>query len=641
MNVRIKKSALQNVLLNLLNEADAPATPPPEQAAAPAPAEDFEKRAGKEFSEKVRELQQMKTGDIFAVGDRKFKKKAGSFYLSGAQEGLETEKLLSFVKPEFRKEIGKKLAKDAKEGTGAAGVTIMGNQFIDSTERSATFKLGGTEGGSTVWEDMSGIPVQVIAQYYFQTEKGVEFGSDQAGALAADVLGGTGANQLVYRSDELMIVIDPATSNMHIMSADFNGNDPLMAMKTLLTQIKLNDKVGDDPNDKSQGSNEYPGIRAGYNAYLKPDGTGEKYSVPLRNFDLGALRKAIGSVRTIFSKFVDLFNTDDIEMNFVFSPWGPSMTRSKVFGSDAFEGGTGAMTSRAINRLRDTGLFNEEALPRAGIGTYGVRTDDRQDLVTLMPDTTATPVTVTPVDGRTGVSVAGLSTSFGVKFTDDVKDTYDDTLGDAYLLYMNGAMSVSLPKDSAPTSPPAETSAPVTAGGQTVADFIKKNTGKEVCTGAVYFDFNSATPKSGDTYVTTLNTAIGAASAGLSDAKENKLAITLVGTADPSGGAAYNSTLAAKRINAIDNMVKDADSLNQSFGEDPWPAGWAKYANPNPASAALRFVKAYWGFPNPDALKASIVDFAKESSKGAITEAKNQITETQLRAYIRRMLLNE
>ena len=163
MNIKIKKSALQNVLLNLLNEADVPAVPSPEQPAEAA--EDPEKRAGKEFSEKVRELQQMKTGDVFAVGDRKFKKKAGSFYLAGAQEGLETEKLLSFVKPEFQKEIGKKLAKDAKEGTGAAGVTIMGNQFIDSTERSATFKLGGTEGGSTVWEDMSGIPVQVIAQY--------------------------------------------------------------------------------------------------------------------------------------------------------------------------------------------------------------------------------------------------------------------------------------------------------------------------------------------------------------------------------------------------------------------------------------------------------------------------------------------
>jgi len=675
MNVRVSRRALENTLRTLLEQeggeeaaapsavgTEAPPAEPPAPETKPEPEAPKSKEA--KFAEKVKELQRMKSGDVFAAGDRKFKKKAGAFYLAGAQDGMSTEELLSLVRPEFREEVGKKLQKSIREKTGSAGVTIMGDQFIDSTERSATFKYGGTEGGSTVWEDMAGIPVQVIAQYYFQVEQGEEFGSDVAGSIAADVLGDAGAQVLTYRSDELMIVIDPSTSNMYIMSAEYNDYDPLLATKTLLTQIKLNDKVGDDPNDERQGANEYPAIRSGYNTYLKPDGSGEKYAVPLRNFDLGELRKAIGSTRTIFSKFFDLFNTDDIEMNFVFTKWGPAMMRSKVFGSDAFGGGTGAMTSRALDKLKNTGLFREESLLSAGTGTYNVKTDRTQDLAELISGQTTSPVTVTPVSGLSGARVDGLKGVYGVLYTSgDTEDTYDNTYGDAYLLYMNGAMSAEVPKREEEPQPEAKAGVTGTPGAGSPDDdpmqkLCQGSTGVAVGLNmkdkAALFVFNRTDYVTGisgwDADAYSLDVAADVIGfLGDNDAyysvEGRKIELTVVGTADQRGGDAYNQRLSAERCaKFISDLIVDLNPptaakcnfTTVAVGEEFWKG--LPDTESEQTRVYKRFVKVYWCKLDQDKANRTIAAYVypvaaaasrptgQEGSPAAATKAPPTLT---------------
>ena len=608
MNIKIKKSALQNALLNLLNEADVPAVQQPS-----APAEPELDNAGL-IAKKAAELS-AGTSDPIVSGNRTFVKQDNKFFIKDIQ--VSTEELLALVNDETRV----RLEKEIKQGAKSIGV--RGDEFIQAVSRGASFVSQGTG----TWRDLAEIPVDTVAEFILRNEGEM---SREAPYVTGEVTA-TAGKHLVYRTTELMIVIPADAKDVYIMSTQNDLNDPLGSAKQLLTSVGIIDEWS--PNPIRFYELVGTGPEAGKDFALQID----------EKLDLGNFNKALKGIRTGAGKFFDFLNPFEkanIEVNFKFTKFGPALVRADVFGGKGGRVQAGGLTDKDLQRLADTDYFRYETLGSPAAAEYKFKTGQ-----SAPPD----PRDAKPA-GRRAYNAEQGKITIAADGAADAPDGAPNSMvrdygfGRALWIYLKGFLEGkrTAPVEAAPTPPPVVTSAPVTAGRQTVAEFLEKNMGKEVCPGAAYFDFNSETPKSGDAYVATLNAAIGAEIDKLEMGEKQVITITLVGTADPSGGKAYNSSLAMKRINAIDGKINKAASFKQSFGEDPWPAEWVEYAYPNPTSASLRFVKAYWGEPTKDSLKAAIIEFAKKNSiSGTITEAKNQVTEAQLRAYIRRMLLNE
>lgn len=610
MNIKIKKSALQNVLLNLLNEAEAPAVPPVTQPATSAPPAPELDSAGL-IAKKAAELSAGTSGSIVS-GNRTFVKQDNKFFIKDIQ--VSTEELLALVNDETRV----RLEKEIKQGAQSIGV--RGDEFIQPVSRGASFESQGK--GS--WVDLAEIPVDTVAEFILRNEGGM---SREAPFVTGEVTA-TAGKHLVYRTTELMIVIPEGAKDVYIMSTQNDPNDPLGSALQLLKStnvlaewranpIRFYELVGTGPE-------------AGKDFALQID----------EKFKLGNFNKALKGIRTGAGKFFDFLNPfegSNIEVNFKFTELGPALVRADVFGGKGGRVQAGGLTDKDLQRLADTDYFRYETLGGTVAAEYKFK--DRQG---APPD----PRDAKPKSGKLSYSAETDKITIAPDGAGDGSPNsmiIDYGFGRALWIFLKGFLEgkSAAPVDAAPATTPVETFAPATAAGKTVEDFIKENAGKEVCPGAAYFDFNSVVPKSGDTYVATLNAAIDAAIKTLASVS-GPLPVTFVGTADPAGGTQYNTTLAEKRIDAV--TVKASDkigSFSQEFGEDPWPASWAKYVKDVPGASALRFVKAYWGQPTEAALKASIIDFAKDNSDVKITEAKNQVSEAQLRAYIRRMLLNE
>ena len=611
MNIKIKKSALQNVLLNLLNEADAP---PPAQSTAPAPEAPELDNAGL-IAKKAAELSAGPSGSIVS-GNRTFVKQDNKFFIKDIQ--VSTEELLALVNDETRV----RLEKEIKQGAKSIGV--RGDEFIQAVSRGASFESQ----SKGTWRDLAEIPVDTVAEFILRNDGEM---SSNAPYVTGEVTA-TAGKHLVYRTTELMIVIPEDAKDVYIMSTQNDLNDPLGSAAQLLKSVGIIDEWS--PNPIRFYELVGTGPEAGKDFALQID----------EKLDLGNFNKALKGIRTGAGKFFDFLNPFEkanIEVNFKFTKFGPALVRANVFGGKGGRVQAGGLTDKDLQRLADTDYFRYETLGSPAVAEYKFKTARGAP-----PD----PRDAKPKSDKQTYNAEQVKITIAADGAADAPDGAPNSMvrdygfGRALWIYLKGFLEgkSAAPVEAAPT-PPTESAAPVTAGGQTVDAFIAKNAGKEVCPGAAYFAHNSAVlDAAGTAYVTNLNAAIATAARGLSDSKETKLAITLVGTADPSGVKEYNTQLAEKRVDAVDTVVRDVDSLKQFFGEDPWPDDWAKYAHPASESASLRFVKAYWGFPNPDALKASISDFAKNNSiSGTITEVKNQVTEAQLRAYIRRMLLNE
>jgi hypothetical protein len=481
--------------------------------------------------------------------------------------------------------------------------------------------------GKGTWRDLAEIPVDTVAEFILRNDGEM---SSNAPYVTGEVTE-TAGKHLVYRTTELMIVIPKGAKDVYIMSTQNDPNDPLGSALQLLKStnvlaewranpIRFYELVGTGPE-------------AGKDFALQID----------EKFKLGNFNKALKGIRTGAGKFFDFINPfegSNIEVNFKFTEFGPALVRADVFGGKGGRVQAGGLTDKDLKRLADTDYFRYETLGGTNDTDYKFkkRFSAPPDPIDAKPKTGSSKNYAAEgtqldidADGRTrAYSDQGLPSM-----------TSDYGFGRALWIFLKGFLEG---KSAAPVdvvqSAEQTTQAPA-AAGQTVAEFIKQNEGQEVCPGAAYFDFNEDASKSDAEYVGALNAAIDKASIGLSDVSKNKLAITLVATADSSGTEKYNKTLANKRNTSITSKIKNAEVYRRSLGEDLWPADWVEYAHPAPESASLRFVKAYWGEPADDALKAAIIKFATDNSGGKITESKNQVAEARLRAYIRRMLLNE
>jgi len=646
MSVKISRSVLEAALRQMLNEEDAPQGPTP-PADPPAQADAANSQAPKEtsdtdrFNAQVDKLNKMK-GPI-SIGSDKFEKKSGSWYIAsvGGQQGFDKEGLLSLVKDDAQEDVAKKIEKDQAQ-QGRLGVTIRGEQFIDQGAfKGATFKIG----ESGLYTDASPIPVEILAQYYFDEE----LGEDMSGAVKANVSGTTGERALVYRSDELIFIIDRGEGNFYVMSEGNNESNALQATADLIAKLDQSKRIGSTGatykgfSRKTKTDQDITTLE-NYRKYLVPDQSGTPFDVRIANFKfIGDLQKAIAGRRTLISKFVDLFGRDELEMSFTFTKWGPAFMRARVFGSRGISGGGGAVTDTDMDALAATGLFREENLSPAGVSEYIPDKGKNQGYIDYVDTGMSIPVVVTPVRGPSGVRVEGVS-SLGNALTVEPEDTspenkdkYTNTYADAYFLFSVGALS---PK--AAPEPAAQTAEPVAPPKQDkpkLEDWLRQREGQPIGDpgGAVYFNFKASNVNdvsSNAVYFQSIVEALSEMASAVAEIPAGfTVQLSLIGCADPAGTNPFNEGLGGTRNQATYDELKNNrfNKVNyQKFnppklivngfkpGENPWPPAWNSIKDSAPGAEKLRFTKLYWGkFATPEAAGAKALEFATKQLQDA------------------------
>lgn len=672
MNVKVSKRVLENAIKTLL-EQDAPpeastgatapraADSPPDAPSEPPPAE---KTLTQRFEEKVKELEaapDTEPGNALAIGNVKFVKRAGKWEISSAGDkgSIDKDTLLSLVSDAAQEDILKKIAADDKV-QGRLGVTVRGDQFIEPTEKGANF----VKDDKGYYRDITPVPVQILAQYLFQEEEG-----EDAGAVRASLARSAGESLLVYRTDKLMYVLDPGKGDLYILSIADNVDNPLQATSNLLDQLDKEGRI------KSTGST-LKGLRRKTSAeqlltsldnlrkFLIPTGEGTPFDVRIRDFQfIGDLQKALADRRTLFSKFVDLFQADQLEMSFVYSPWGPAFKRARVLGSRGLAGGAGALSGTDMDALKATGLFTEESLPKSTGGSYIPAVGDPPGLIDAPAASVAvSEVTVKPGGPSTGAIVAGVGT-LGNALTSETTDVYTDTYADAWFLFSNGGLSAK--EKPKPAAAPAE--APDAAkvdDDKALNDLIGKM-GQPLGDpkGAVFFDFDKKDEYTEDPpgYIDSVADEAIMLMKALTPEQQRKvigsIRVTMIVTADPTGKEKYNDDLAKARAEVIKNKVepkiKAANIPNlgynaYSLGEKPWLDKQEEYLKlaDNDARKPLRFAKAYldasggqYAITDQKALAlATAFGESKMGTPATATLAESLSLEETIRRQVRDML---
>jgi len=637
MKVRVPYKILESVLRPLM-EADAV----PEQ-----------KSLEQQFKDKVDVLNAMKDGSPFSTADAKFEKRSGSWYMvsAGGRTGIDTETLLSLVRSDQVDDVRAKIEADKKSG-GTTGITIQGSQFEPATTTSATFQLD-----NGYWKDMTPVPVEILAQYDFQMRQGVDASET---AVYASVHGVTGQGPFTYTRDEIVYLITKEGA-LYIL-AEGNKDNTLEATRNLITKV---DPVGRIASTGRSGIFKEKSDNAKLLSMLEtlrkylPDESGEsrnRFDVAIKDLKgLGELQKAIADQRTLVGKFVDLFGVNEIEMTFVMSQWGPALMRAQVFGGRGTRGGAGGLTSSDITGLMSTGLFVESSPADANVSTYVPNVSNRQRLI--RSGSKASPISVTP-QIPSGVKVDGVSGLLNA-LQEDPKLSYKDSFADAYFLYSNGVLThegASTGEEAEPSTEapaPAPAPEPTPPPGDTLDDFLRKNKNKEVVPGAAYFKFDKFNLGETDTYVDAVTKALNEVQSKYNITTENTTQIfTIVGCTDPVGTVSYNKELATKRAEELLTKItpKMSGLVTGDFavpGESPWVGMQiAKEKNTpanDPQRELLRFAKVYWGKVTEDEATKLAKDFAlktAEEKSVTLNERKSSLAESQLRAHIRRILLN-
>ena len=591
-----------SLLKKLLFEADADAA-----AAAPEPQQLSDDQ---KFRQQVDKLNAMPTDTPGAsevtAQDKKFTKMSGDWYISTVQ--LSPDDLLALVNDDSKASI--KAALDKKPDS----ITIKGDQFIDGgTQNAANFINLGTG----LWSDRSPVPVEMVAQYIALP--------DTSASFQANVAGPGGAKPLVYKQDELMIVID--NNDMFVMSSRGNQNDPLGATAVFLNKTDML------TNFKNVGAARKGFLGTGgavvedaqkkrsletLNKLLKTDG--DFIDVPMSKLNLGDLTKAIGKSRTLAGKIGDIFSGANVKMNFTFTQYGPALKRSLVVGGRKGEGGSGALSSADVEEIMKTQLFREEDLPRAGQGDYVVAI---KDLITTEDKKT---------DGSLTVSERGVvNCTPALTFISELGGRSVKTFADAFFIYSDDYKLATLKAAAAAPAAPAEaptvqtgTSPNTPADGEAVG-------GPD--SGAAFFEFKKSDifmdvddNKSAE-YIKIVTNELKSA---------GKVTVTVIGTADVKGENPYNLTLSTTRAQFLVNKIKN-DLSNITFkalgvGEVPY----AKDQDANEQTRVYqRYAKVYYGDLDQSNATSLAVEFTKKIAPGEVTEAA---ALQEIRLQIRKLL---
>ena len=590
----------------MMNEEEPPApgggaappnTPAPvEQPAAPPPPEDKSGRAA--FEAKLKELDAFPDEKPYAVGNDTFKKRSGNWYLSQVEgvQGFDDKGLLALVNDSSKEDITAKIEKDKKSGYNL-GVTIRGDQFIGGgADKSATFSRDNTG----LYKDLTFIPAEIVAQYWFEEVQG----ETDMGAIAATIIGETGVQTQAFIVDELAYVLDG--TDLYIVWTG-NQDNPLQATYNLLQKVDPNRRIGGGQVAGDKRFTRAAETLMSYRKYLNSDDNQVALGMRIDELrGLGELRDKIKQSRSLFGKFFDLFNADDIKMNFIVSKWGPAFVRKMMLGTRGGSDVQGGLSPADVKAFEDTGLFREQTLKTM------VEKAEYVAKSTLVSDFISKPekdqtVSLNYVGGLTGFNVLGIQDLNKAKNTRFEPD-FDDKFSDAYFLYFppgpgnriiefKGAPTA--PAEAAPATPAPTPKDPwedynkeveKALGGGDYAEFVK---------GYLTFPFNKSetfTEEPSD-YLAAVALKLKVitdkipANTPLNDGTK-KFQLFFIGTADPVGKEPNNTTLSKARTDTaftkfssretvkapLDKLkVSDSNDANKlakiislPLGEDPW-----------------------------------------------------------------------
>jgi len=590
-----------SLLKKLLFEADtaAPATEQPQQT-------DDEK-----FKQQVAELNSAAEGATIPGQDKKFVKKGSDWYIADVQ--LSADDLLSLISDEMKDSVKKVLDKAPNS------ITIKGDQFIGGgTQKAATFvKLGNGD-----WEDQTPVPMQILAQYIVLPESTAPF--------EADISGPSGTKPLVYKQDELMIVID--RNEMFVMSTSGNQNDPLGAtynflektgMLTNFTDVGAARKGFLGTGGKITNTDKLVKQRESLLKFLKTDDTsGDFIDVPMSKLNLGDLTKAIGKSRTLAGKLGDVFTGANVKMNFTFSRFGPALQRSLVVGGRKGKGGGGALSSADVKEIIATQLFREEELPQAGQGDYVVTIKDL--IVPANSEEGGVPERSLRVTDKGRVFCSPEITYIGSMNAGSVS-----TFADAFFIYLNGLVKI---EAAAPAQAPLAARTVVQAGTSPSkpADGVAVGGPNS---GAAFFVFDKSNQtvdvdkNDSDEYIKMVIAELEKAGA---------VSVTVIGTADVKGNDADNTSLSLQRaqflVNKMNKTLTNLKFTALGVGEVPY----TKDQDANEQTRTFqRYAKVYYGkLEQPAAVKLAS-EFTQKIA-GSVTEsAELQEIRLQIRKLLR------
>jgi hypothetical protein len=676
MTLRVSRSLLEAALLNMMNEAEPdeteaapPAAPPPASRPAQAPPpEDKSGRAA--FEAKLKELESVPDGKTYAVGNDTFVKKSGNWYLGQVEgvQGFDDKGLLTLVNDSAKEDIAAKIEKDKKSGYNL-GVTIRGDQFIGGgADKSATFNRDNTG----LYKDLTFIPAEIVAQYWFEEVQG----ETDMGAIAASIIGETGVQVQAFIADELAYVLDG--TDLYIVWTG-NQNDPLQATYNLLQKVDPNRRIGGGQIAGDKGFTRAAETLTSYRKYLNSADNQVPLGMRIDELrGLGELRDKIKQSRSLFGKFFDLFNADDIKMNFVVTKWGPAFVRKMMLGTRGGSDVQGGLSPADVKAFEDTGLFREQTLKTMVENTeYVAKATLVSDFI-IKPEEDTT-VSLNYVGGLTGFNVIGIE-SLNIAKNPKFPLDFGESFADAYFLYFppgRGNKIIELK-----SAPPAETQAPAESKPekdpwQDYNKDVEELVGggfKPLGDGYYTYPFNKSNEpideSSGDylaTIVASLTTLTGKIpkdAPAPNDVK--KFSIYIIGTADPVGEIDPNKTLSNDRVknfftkfsnfNSMKPILKslkvaDKDDTSKlakltslPLGEEPWAEKDSVWSNKNKysndARKPLRIAKVFVGpFDATDEQAKSAISKLLMDKAKTLPGLKESVDLDPLRRQIRKILL--
>ena len=648
MTLRVSRSLLEAALLNMMNEEDpasaAPAGATPVNPPLPDPQDEVQLDNAGLIAKKVEELKANKAAQISA-GGRTFMRQGGKFFIKDIQ--ITTQDLLGLLSDEAKTRVEEEIKK------GAQSIGVRGDEFIDPVARGASF----SSEGRGLWVDLSEVPIDVVAEYVLRDSGDIPDGA----AYVTGEITETAGKHLVYRTNELAVVIPEGAKDVYIMSTQNDPNDPLGSALQLLKSVNILAEWRANP------------IRFYELVGTGPE-VGKSFALQIdEKMKLGNFNKALKSIRTGAGKFFDFLNPFEganIEVNFKFTELGPALVRPEVFGGKGGRIQAGGLTDKDLARLADTDYFRYENLD----SPVDVEYKFKAGKVGIVDPPGAKPKnsgaeTYSPE--RDGINITSDGTTGGQSPNSMIGDY---GFGRALWIYLKGYLEA---KESAP---PVETPAPVTPMPTPAADPNKPWNDEaeklasadlpEVGPGAVYYVFDKAEQQVQDpaSYVGKVVSVFEKLAVLLPSGSDptlpiadlKKIGFYFASTADMKGETDYNTRLAGSRADAFAAMIekdRNATALVKikpyiefhiiNMGEKPWEAHpeWEnskiKDVNRYPLRLSKVFSGPYEKSANAEALitpklVALATEKMKEANPGIVRES---VDLESIRRQIRRILL--
>jgi hypothetical protein len=647
MTLRVSRSLLEAALLNMMNEEDSPSAEAPENPAPPAAPTTPEVQLDNAglIAKKVEELKANKAAQISA-GGRTFMRQGGKFFIKDIQ--ITTQDLLGLLSDEAKTRVEEEIKK------GAQSIGVRGDEFIDPVARGASF----SSEGRGLWVDLAEVPIDVVAEYVLRDSGDIPDGA----AYVTGEITETAGKHLVYRTNELAVVIPEGSKDVYIMSTQNDPNDPLGSALQLLKSVNILAEWRANP------------IRFYELVGTGPE-VGKSFALQIdEKMKLGNFNKALKSIRTGAGKFFDFLNPFEganIEVNFKFTELGPALVRTEVFGGKGGRIQAGGLTDKDLARLADTDYFRYEDLDTPVDTEYKLKKPAPPDPSDADPP--GNPPTYSPERESIDISSDG---STGSATPNTMIGVYG--FGRALWIYLKGYL------EAKETAPPVETPAPVTPVPTPAADPNKPWNDEaekladpkypEVGTGAVYYQFDTDEQYRQEpaSYIGTI-TALLQKLAGLLPADANpaapnpklkKIGFYVASTADTLGEEEYNDKLAKTRETAFTTALKsDSNAVEAitkitpyiefypvNLGESPWKGhekDWGTDIKKNEKRYPLRLSKVFTG-PHEnneqaakDAISPKLVTLVTPKMEEIRSELnlKESIDLDPLRRQIRKILL--